>query len=145
MPDVTQEGCATRMALGGFSGAILGGVYGSIISAWQQAPAVQMSRQQTLARTGGLLGRYGGLFGAVGAVHGIGSCFAEEMTGGKGVVSGAIGGAIAGSILGIPAQSLRFGCGTAFAGAIVCGMADVFDRSLIQKDDRSKSKIHPNY
>ena len=65
----------------------------------------QMSRAQTLARTGGLLGRYGGLFGAVGAAHGMGSCFAEEMTGGKGVVSGAIGGnQNAGSILGIPAQ-----------------------------------------
>ena len=145
MPDVTQEGCFTRMALGGFSGAVLGGIYGSCISAWQQAPAVQMSRAQTLARTGGLLGRYGGLFGAVGAAHGMGSCFAEEMTGGKGVVSGAIGGAIAGSILGIPAQSLRFGFGTAAAGAVVCGMADIFDRSLMQKDARAKNKIHPNY
>ena len=67
------------------------------------------------------------------------------LTGGKGVVSGAIGGAIAGSILGIPAQSLRFGFGTAAAGAVVCGMADIFDRSLMQKDARAKNKIHPNY
>ena len=80
MPDVTEQGCFTRMALGGFSGAVLGGIYGSCISAWQQAPAVQMSRAQTLARTGGLLGRYGGLFGAVGAAHGMGSCFAEKST-----------------------------------------------------------------
>ena len=56
-----------------------------------------------------------------------------------------LGGAIAGSILGIPAQSFRFGCGTAAAGAVVCGMADIFDRSLMQKDARAKNKIHPNY
>ena len=62
-----------------------------------------------------------------------------------GDVTGAIGGAIAGSILGIPAQSLRFGFGTAAAGAVVCGMADIFDRSLMQKDARAKNKIHPNY
>ena len=91
MPDVTQEGCVTRMALGGFSGAVLGGVYGSIISAWQQACTVKEWAADACSHRWFVRKIRWLIRAAVGAVHGIGSCFAEELTGGKGVVSGAIG------------------------------------------------------
>ena len=145
MPNITEEGCATRFGAGALSGAIAGGIFGAVASAWQQNPAELAGRAATLKRTNALLARYAGLFGVVGATYGAGTCFGEAVTGGKGPVSAAIGGALAGLVLGVPAQSVRAGCGAAFAMASASAAADIFDRRLSQKDERSQGKITPEW
>ena len=143
--NITEEGCVTRFGAGALSGVVAGVIYGGINSAWTQNPAYLAGRKATLRHTNMLIGRYAGLFGVVGATYGAGSCFGEAVTGGKGAVSAGIGGALAGAVLGIPAQSVRIGCGAAAAMAAASALADIFDRRLSQKGERDTKKLYPNW
>ena len=143
MPNVTEEGCATRFGAGPCR-VPLPEEYQSVASAWQQNPA-ELAGVATLKRTNALLKPVMLVCLGLLVLHMGQALLWRSSYWWKGPSFRCDSGALAGLVLGVPAQSVRAGCGAAFAMASASAAADIFDRRLSQKDERSQGKITPEW
>eukprot|EP00250_Pteridium_aquilinum_P011681 c20237_g1_i3 orf=213-683(+) len=108
------------------SGLVAGSVWGSVVAAWQDVPAVERNiALPALKKTLRIMGNYGATYGAVAGVFALTDASVETLRGKKDMWNGVIGGLAAGTVLGLRAKSLRVGLAASGALAAVSAIVDV--------------------
>jgi import inner membrane translocase subunit TIM22 len=84
------------------SGLVGGSIWGSVVAAWQDVPAVERNvALPALKKTLRIMGNYGLTYGAVAGVFAVTDASVEALRGKKDLWNGFIGGLAAGSVLGL--------------------------------------------
>lgn len=108
------------------SGLVAGSVWGSVVAAWQDVPAVERNvALPALKKTLRIMGNYGATYAAVAGVFAITDASVENIRGKKDFWNGVAGGLAAGTVLGFRARSLRVGLAACGSLAAVSAVVDV--------------------
>lgn len=107
------------------SGLVAGSIWGSVVAAWRDIPAVERNvALPALKKTFRIMGDYGVTYGAVAGVFALTDASVEKLRGKKDIWNGVMGGLAAGTVLGLRARSLKVGLATSGALAAVSAIVD---------------------
>ncbi|KAH7300678.1 hypothetical protein KP509_24G074200 [Ceratopteris richardii] len=107
------------------SGLVAGSVWGSVVAAWRDVPAIERNvALPALKKTLRIMGNYGLTYGAVAGVFAFTDASVEQLRGKKDLWNGVIGGLAAGTVLGIRSRSLRVGLAASGSLAAVSAIVD---------------------
>ena len=91
------------------SGLVAGSIWGSVVAAWQDVPAVERNvALPALKKTLRMMGNYGLTYGAVAGVFAVTDASVESIRGKKDLWNGFVGGLAAGSVLGLRGMRSMF-------------------------------------
>lgn len=107
------------------TGLVAGSIWGSVVAAWQDVPAVERNvALPALKKTLRIMGNYGATYGAVAGVFALTDASVETLRGKKDMWNGVIGGLAAGTVLGFRARSLKIGLAASASLAAVSAIVD---------------------
>lgn len=107
------------------TGLVAGSIWGSVVAAWQDVPAVERNvALPALKKTLRIMGNYGATYGAVAGVFALTDASVETLRGKKDMWNGVIGGLAAGTVLGLRARSLKIGLAASASLAAVSAIVD---------------------
>lgn len=126
-----------RTATAATSGLVAGSIWGAVLAAWQDVPAVERNvALPALKKTIRVMGSYGLTYSAVAGVFALTDAVAESLRGEKDFWNGVLGGLAAGSVVGLRVQSLRLGLGASAALAAVSAIVDASGQTVRTPTDR---------
>lgn len=119
------------------SGLVAGSIWGSVVAAWQDVPAVERNiALPALKKTARMMGNYGLTYSAVAGVFAFTDATSETIRGKKDLWNGVVGGLAAGSVLGLRARNLRVGLAASAALATVSAIVDASGQTTRTPTDR---------